>query len=280
MPTPAAPVTRVGAIAASPRIAIETPRLKGSIALKGARIDDLALTQYRETIDPKSPAVVLLSPSGSPHPFYAEFGWFGATGTTVKLPTSDTIWRQEGSGALGVGHPVTLVYDNGEGLEFRRTIAVDDKYLFTVEDKVVNKGTGAVALFPYALISRHGTPETLGYIIMHEGMIGVLPEGQAGMFGNRDLKELTYSDIEKAKQVTYKATHAWLGITDKYWAATLIPDNKAEVQARFRADTVGTLKTYQADYHGALQVIEPGATGSARFALVCGCEGGCHRRWL
>ena len=124
---------------------------------------------------------------------------------------------------LEVGRPVTLVYDNGEGLEFRRTIAVDDKYLFTVEDKVVNKGTGAVALFPYALISRHGTPETLGYYILHEGMIGILPEGQTSVFGNKDLKELTYSDIEKAKQVTYKATHAWLGITDKYWAATLIP---------------------------------------------------------
>ena len=146
-------------LAASPRIAIDTPRLKGSIALKGARIDDLALTQYRETVDPKSPAIVLLAPSGTEHPFYAEFGWVPGAGVTAKLPNADTVWRQEGAGALTVGKPITLAWDNGEGLEFRRTIAVDDKYLFTVKDEVANKGAAPVTLFPYALISRHGTPE-------------------------------------------------------------------------------------------------------------------------
>ena len=128
---------------ASPRVPIETPRLRGSIALKGAQIDDLALTQYRETVDPKSPPIVLLSPSGSPHPFYAEFGWVGGAGAPVKAPDSNTVWTQQGSGALGVGKPVTLTWDNGEGLEFRRTIAVDDKYLFTVEDEVANKSAAA-----------------------------------------------------------------------------------------------------------------------------------------
>ena len=139
---------------------IATDSLQGSIALKGGRIDDLALVKFRETVDPKSPPIMLLSPSGTADPFYAEFGWTGAAGANVKVPTSETVWTQTGSGALGVGHPVTLTYDNGEGLEFRRTIAVDDKYLFTIKDEVTNKGANPVSLYPYALISRHGTPQT------------------------------------------------------------------------------------------------------------------------
>src|SRR5438128_5329114 len=102
-PSPAAQAqTREAVLAASPRIAIDTPRLKGSIALKGARLDDLALAQYRETVHPKSPPIVLLAPSRTERPFYAEFGWVPGAGATAKLPNADTVWRQEGSGALSV----------------------------------------------------------------------------------------------------------------------------------------------------------------------------------
>jgi len=182
-PTPGPQQSREAALAGSPRVQIDTPRLKGSIALRGARIDDLSLSHYRVTVDPNSPPVVLLSPSGSPHPFYAEFGWVGAAGATVKVPDGDTGWAQEGSGTLGVDRPVTLKWDNGQGLEFRRTIAVDDKYLFTVRDEVVNRGATPATLYPFALISRHGTPETLGYYILHEGLIG--------KFGDERSQEVT-----------------------------------------------------------------------------------------
>jgi len=141
-------MSRDAALAASPRVRIDTPSLSGSIALKGGRIDDLSLVKYRETVDPNSPPIVLLAPSGSPHPFYAEFGWSAPSGASVKLPDADTLWQQQGSGALSVGRPVTLVYDNGQGLQFRRTIAVDDKYLFTIKDEVVNNGTAPVTLYP------------------------------------------------------------------------------------------------------------------------------------
>jgi YidC/Oxa1 family membrane protein insertase len=261
---PGQALTREAVIAASPRIQIDTPDVRGSIALKGARIDDIALIKYRETVDPKSPPIYLLSPSGAPHPFYAEFGWVAGSGTQLKLPNADTVWRQQGSGALTVGKPVTLVYDNGEGLEFRRTIAVDDRYLFTVEDSVVNNTGGPVTLFPYALISRHGVPPTLGYYILHEGLIGVL--------GNEGLKEVTYSDIEKAKQQTFKVTNAWLGITDKYWAATLLPDTKAQLQARFSAGTLGAVKTFQTDYLLDAVTIAPGASGKAFGRLFAGAK--------
>ena len=257
-------LTRDAVLAAGPRIAVETPLVKGSIALKGARLDDLALTQYRETVDPKSPAIVLLSPPGTEHPFYAEFGWVAGAGTTAKLPSAETEWRREGSGALTPANPVTLTWDNGEGLEFRRTIAVDDKYLFTAKDEVVNKGTAPVTLVPYAYVRRHGTPKTEGYYILHEGYIGV--------FGDQGLKEDSYKNVEEKKEIRFKATNAWLGFTDKYWAATLLPDIKANVQAAYSAGTAGTAKTYQADYLLDPQTIAPGASGAADFRLFAGAK--------
>ena len=262
---PAQTMTRDAALAASPRVHIDTPSLSGSISLKGARIDDLSLIKYRETVDPNSPPIVLLAPSGSPHPFYAEFGWSAPSGASVKLPTADTLWQQQGSGALSVGHPVTLVYDNGEGLQFHRTIAVDDKYLFTIKDEVINNGAAPVTLYPFGLVSRHGTPQTLGYYILHEGLIGV--------FGDKGLQEETYADIEKKKEVFFNATNVWLGITDKYWAATLLPDTNAQVAAKFSTGTIGNnIKTYQSDYLGAAQTIAPGGAAAVNGRLFAGAK--------
>src|SRR5215813_10723760 len=258
-------MSRDAALAASPRVRIDTPSLSGSISLRGGRIDDLSLVKYRETVDPNSPPIVLLAPSGSPHPFYAEFGWSAPSGASVKLPDSDTLWQQQGAGALSVGRPVTLVYDNGEGLQFRRTIAVDDKYLFTIKDEVINNGAAPVTLYPFGLISRHGTPQTLGYYILHEGLIGV--------FGDKGLQEETYADIEKQKSISFTATNVWLGITDKYWAATLLPDTKTQVQAKFSTGTIGNnIKTYQSDYLGPAQTIAPGSTAVVDGRLFAGAK--------
>ena len=265
-PTSVAPqaTTRAAALAASPRVRIDTPDLAGSISLKGARIDDLSLIKYHETVEPNSPPVVLLSPSASPEPFYSEFGWLTETGTSAKVPTSETIWRQEGSGPLSVGRPLMLVYDNGEGLEFRRTIGVDDKYLFTVRDEVINKGSAAVTLYPYARILRQGTPPTLGYYILHEGLIGV--------FGDKGEQTATYKDIESKKTLTFDVTNAWLGITDKYWAAALIPDTAARVHAEFAFAPLGDIKTYQTDYRLDPLTIAPGRTGAADARLFAGAK--------
>ena len=263
--TVAQPMSRDAALALSPRVRIETPSLSGSIAVKGGRIDDLSLVKYRETVDPSSPPIVLLAPSGSPHPFYAEFGWSPAGGAPLKLPNADTMWQQEGSGALGVGRPVPLVYDNGEGLLFRRTIAVDENYLFTLKDEVINKGATPVTLYPFALISRHGTPQTLGYYILHEGLIGV--------FGDKGLQEETYANIEKQKELSFAATNVWLGITDKYWAATLLPDTSTQVNAKFSTGTIGNnIKTYQSDYLGPAQTIAPGGAAAVDGRLFAGAK--------
>jgi YidC/Oxa1 family membrane protein insertase len=260
----AAPTTRAAALAASPRVPIATESLQGSIALKGGRIDDLALVKFRETVDPRSPPIELLSPSGSPEPFYAEFGWTNAAGGDVAVPTADTVWKQNTSGTLSVGHPVTLTFDNGQGQEFRRTIAVDDKYLFTVKDEVVNKSDKPVTLYPFALISRHGAPKTLGYYILHEGLIG--------KFGDKGSEEITYKSIDDKKALSFDATNAWLGITDKYWAAVLLPKADAHVLANFKASELGTIKTYQTDYLLDARTIAPGATGSADARLFAGAK--------
>ncbi len=258
------PLLRQEALARSQRVAIDTPRLRGSIALTGGRIDDLSLIQYRETIDPKSRPIELLSPSGSPQPFYAEFGWIDGSSMNLKVPTSETVWLQEGSDGLGVGRPVALVWQNGQGLEFRRTISVDDKYLFNVRDEVANHGQAAVVLAPYALISRHNPPPTLGYYLLHEGAIGVL--------GDQGLQEVTYKTLDDKKRMTFKPDNAWLGFTDKYWAAILLPAASSHLQAGFSADALGNLKTYQADYVQDAQTIEPGRTGGAAARLFAGAK--------
>ncbi|TAK48600.1 MAG: membrane protein insertase YidC [Xanthobacteraceae bacterium] len=259
-------LSRDAALAASPRVAITTPRLTGSIALKGGRIDDLSFVKYRETVDPKSPAIVLLSPSGAPHPYYAEFGWVAASGGTAKVPDANSQWRQEGTGALTPATPVTLTFDNGEGLTFRRTIAIDDNYLFTIRDDVSNAGSAPVTLYPFGLVSRHGTPQVQGYYILHEGLVGVL--------GDQGLQELTYKSIEDKKSVAFKITNGWLGITDKYWAATLLPNTDAALQAHFSSAANGTVKTYQADYLLDPQTIAPGGSGSANARLFAGAKEG------
>jgi len=257
-------VNRDAAIAANPRIKIDTPRLVGSISLKGARIDDLSLVQFRETVDPASPPIELFSPSGTANPYYAEFGWVPAAGSTARIPDQTTMWEQEGAGSLTPTTPVTLKYDNGEGLTFRRVISIDDRYLFTVRDEVTNVGTAPATLYPFALISRHGTPQVSGYYILHEGLIGYL--------GSDGLQQYTYKKIDDAKNVSFKVTNGWLGITDKYWAAALLPDTSAQLQARFSSNLVGGLRTYQTDYLQDAQTVAIGGTASANTRLFAGAK--------
>ena len=271
-PGAAAPVvSRDTAIAASPRVKIETPRVSGSIALKGARIDDLSLEKFRDTVDPKSPAIVLFSPSNTAHPYYAEFGWVAASGSTARTPDRETVWQQEGTGALSPSNPVTLKYDNGEGLTFRRTIAIDERYLFTITDDVTNVGSAPVTLYPFALISRHGTPEVSGYYILHEGLIGYL--------GEKGLQEHGYKSVAEApvlgngrRSFEFNVTNGWLGITDKYWAAALLPDTSARLKARFLAEEPGPKVRYQTDYLQDPQTIAIGGTGSANAQLFAGAK--------
>jgi YidC/Oxa1 family membrane protein insertase len=260
--------TRQGAIDASPRVGIQTPSLKGSISLKGGRIDDLVLAKYRETVDPKSPNVELFSPSSAPHPYYAEFGWSAGKGATQPMPGRDTLWRMEKGGSLTPESPVTLAWDNGQGLLFRRTISVDPDYLFKVKDEVENKSRSAVSLYPYALISRHGMPKLDGvWMILHEGFIGAV--GESG------LKEVGYTDVLKDNGAqSFKQTAGWLGFTDKYWATALIPDTKTPTEARFSGNkgVSGAKDTFQVDVSAGPIEIAPGTTQAFSSHLFAGAK--------
>jgi YidC/Oxa1 family membrane protein insertase len=264
VPAPPA-LTRDAALQTTARVRIETPSLRGSIALAGARIDDLVLAKYRETVDPKSPNVVLFSPSGAPHPYYAEYGWAVGNGVTQAMPGRDTVWRVEKEAPLTPASPVTLIWDNGQGLVFRRTIAVDADYLFTVTEQVENKTGAEITLHPFSLISRHGTPKTEGYYILHEGPIGVM--GDAG------LQELNYADLLKdGGTKTYtKKTGGWLGMTDKYWAAALIPDQKLLYDAKVLG-VKGGKEYFQTDFLMAGVSVPPGGQGSSTSNLFAGAK--------
>src|SRR6266700_1344260 len=264
-------VNRDAAIEATPRIKINSSRLSGSISLKGARIDDLALVQFRDTVDPASPAIVLFSPSGTASPYYAEFGWVPAAGSTVRLPDQNTTWEQEGSGELTPTTPVTLKYDNGDGLTFRRMVSIDDRYIFTIKDEVANVGNAAVTLYPFGLISRHGTPQVSGYYILHEGLIGYL--------GDQGLQEKNYKAVAEAPLLSngshgfeYSATNGWLGITDKYWAAALLPATNAQLKARYGSSLKGSVQTYQTDYLQDPQTVPIGGSGGVTTRLFAGAK--------
>jgi YidC/Oxa1 family membrane protein insertase len=238
--------SRDEAIAAGPRIKIDTPKLSGSIALTGGDIDDISLKTYRETVNPSSANIVLLSPNGSPNAYFTRFFWLAAAGSKATLPSVNTVWNADRT-TLTPAEPVTLTWDNGEGLLFKRTISADDGYMLTISDVVEATGTGETTLVPYSVIRRFNKPYVEGTYVLHEGFVGVL--------GEQGLQEYTYDNADKANPVaagTGKGTDfkaalgGFAGITDKYWAVALIPDQTTPFDATFQS-LDGPAKIYQAD---------------------------------
>ncbi len=264
-PTAVTPVTRDQALASTPRLKIDTPELQGSINLTGAQLDDLHLTGYRETIDPKSPTIVLLSPAGTPNAFFAEQGFVGATGTIAKLPDSKTVWQAPADAVLGVGKPVTLTWDNGAGLVFTRQISIDDHFVFSVTQGVQNNTAAPVALIPYGRVQRQDTPVIAGWWVFFEGMLGVLGD---------KLQEINYSDVVGAAEPTrVDSQGGWLGFTDKYWAAVMIPDQTRAIATTFQHQLLNGRDVYQTDYLAKdAIIIQPGATGIYQDQLFAGAK--------
>jgi YidC/Oxa1 family membrane protein insertase len=263
LPEPAAPSAQAAANA--PRVKIDTPRVEGSISLLGGRLDDLRLKDYHVTVDPGSPTVTLLSPLGSPDPYYVETGWVPSNDAAV--PASDTVWTLESGTTLTAETPVTLAWDNGAGLTFRRTISVDANYMFTVRQEVTNGTGAAVTLYPYSRVRRQGNPPVSGFWILHEGMIGVL--------GEDGLVQETYKalrDQDGGVMKLAEASGGWLGITDKYWATTVIPNPGTTFQPRFLFTTVNNVPAYQADYLAAAVTVAPGATGESTNLVFAGAK--------
>ncbi len=267
-----AAATREAAIAEQPRVKIDTPRLHGSIALIGGRIDDLTLATYHDTIDPKSPEVVLLWPSGTKDPYFAQFGWVaGSAGT--KVPEADTRWTAAG-GPLTPTSPVTLSWDNGAGLLFTRAISVDDNYMFTVRDAVKNSGAAPVTLQPYALISRTGTPESAGFTILHDGLAGYLGGhvfgGGGGFLWLQDVDR--YTSLVAGQPRKFSSEGGWLGFTDKYWLTALVPPQDATIEAKFIRTENSGIDRYQADYVGPAVTVPGDGVAAASLRFFAGAK--------
>ena len=256
---------RESIIAGTERVDINTSHITGTIALQGARIDDIHLVEYRETLDEDSDTVVLFSPSGSEDPFYAEFGWAQGAGGAATLPDANTVWQVEGNDTLTASTPVVLVYDYGEGLIFRRTISVDEDYLFTIRQEVENTTEAGVLLYPYGLVARHGEPRTSRMFILHEGLIG--------FFGEEGLAELDYDDVRDDGTTQYRdVSGGWLGITDKYWAATLIPSGLDSFRGEFRMDQILAGESFVAAYLGGGYEVPPGTSVGIENQLFAGAK--------
>lgn len=247
------------ALKKDPRVQITSSRLSGSINLKGGRIDDLVLRNYRETLDPTSNEIVLLLPVGSERPYYAEFGWLG---NGVRTPSSKTVWQASGS-TLSPGKPITLSWDNGQGMLFERQISLDGNYMFEITQRVKNVTKNSYSLAPYGLVSRTGTPSVLGFYILHEGLVGVL-EGA--------LQEVDYDDFEESGPKRFETIGGWLGITDKYWLAALIPDQAKKVKTGFRSDKRGNSQVYQADFLSPALDVNPGGTIETKSHFFAGAK--------
>lgn len=257
-PPPAAPRDRAAALKDSPRLTIETRRLQGSIALKGARIDDIILTGYRETLAKDAAAVKLFSPAGTTHAYFAGFGW---SGDGLKAPDADTLWQASGA-KLTPSTPVTLRWDNGAGQLFEIALSIDAHYMITAVQKVSNSGAGAVGVRPYGFISHAGKPKEPDTWTIHIGPMGVF-DGAANY-------DVDYADLDEGPASQgFKSTGGWLGFTDKYWLSALVPDQKANVDAQFRK---GNGEIYQADFTLPPALLAPGKAVSHSSRLFVGAK--------
>ncbi|MGN6466356.1 MAG: membrane protein insertase YidC [Rhizobiaceae bacterium] len=254
---------RAESIDASKRVRIDTPSLSGSINLTGARIDDLVLKHYRETVEKNSPNLELLNPAGLPQGYYAEIGFVG-NDKTGQVPGPTTVWNVEGNATLTPSTPVTLTYTNDKGLTFKRTISIDDNYMFTIDDSIANSGSGPVSLSNYGRVTRFNKPDDRSSYVLHEGLIGVT--------GKEGLQEIKYSKIESEKDVTPgKSEDGWLGITDKYWAVALVPSEKQAFQPHFNYFSDGRPR-YQSDYLTDPISVAPGQSANIETLVFAGAK--------
>ena len=260
VPGAAAFVNRPQAVGASPRVPVDNAAVRGSVNLRGARFDDLFLKDYRQSIARDAPPVELFRPEGAKQAYFADVGWTGAAAT----PSPNTIWTVAEGARLTPATPLTLTHDNGQGLVFTRQIAVDDSYMFTVTDTVANRGAAPVTLAPYATVQRQGLPADLSNnMIIHEGAVGIL--------GDR-LKLIKFKPWREKGGESAATTGGWVGVTDKYWLAAVIPNQAEQAQGQFRVSQVNGVDVYEANVVGAARTLAPGMQTTETTRVFAGAK--------
>jgi len=255
------------AVADADRITIDTPRLEGSLSLLAGRIDDLRLKDYTNTIDAGSPIVTLLSPEGSINAYYSINGWAAASGVDPKeVPGPTTLWSSR-SATLTTSSPVTLTWENGKGLSFKRVISIDENFMFNIEQSVSNSGATPVALAPYGQIARHGEPPNLkGFFILHEGLVR-MSDGELNETNYDDMPEFDINPKERAPaEVVQVAEGGWIGFTDHYWMTTIVPQGAFKSVAKYDINN----DIYLTEAVQPTQTIAPGTTSSVVSQFFAG----------
>jgi YidC/Oxa1 family membrane protein insertase len=261
----------IAALESAPRIAIDTPKLKGALSLLGGRIDELSLENYKESLDEGAPDYALLKPQNDQHAYYALFGWAPGSGLSADaVPGPQTLWTTQDTSPLTPDHPVTLNWDNGQGLTFHRTISVDDEYMFTITQSVTNNSSNAVSMAPYGIITRHGLPEgMLNRYIVHEGLVG-MHDGELTEVKYKKMKDFDVAPSEGAQADVIRVQESgWIGFTDHYWMTTLIPPTgpfKSVAKYNEARDI------YQTEAVQPTRTLAPGETTQAETRLFAGAK--------
>ncbi|MDO6727725.1 membrane protein insertase YidC [Cognatishimia sp. 1_MG-2023] len=256
----------------APRVKIETARLSGSISLQGGRIDDLALKDYRETLAEDSETVHLFKPRSNPNSYYALYGWAPGAGLGLDtVPGANTIWTVESGDTLTDTSPVTLSWDNGAGLTFRREISIDANFMFSVSQSVTNTGAGTVSLAPYGILARHGQPADLkNFFILHEGLVS-MSDGELNETDYDSIADLDFNQSEGARaEVTQVTESGWIGFTDHYWMATLIPEQTSPFKSVAKYDERRDI--YQTEAVLPTQTLADGQTVTVNSQLFAGAK--------
>ena len=250
-----------------PRLVINAPSVQGTVNLRGAVLDDLVLKHYRETVQPKSPDVRILSPVNTARPNYVDFGWRASPGDQIRLPNEQTVWTASGK-LLDVAHPLVLTWNNGQGVTFEISLAVDDNFMFTVTQKVHNATNQPLVLYPFYRVNRGYTPEETGSTLVHEGPIAVIDDRlNEGSYKDVRTEGVPPDGISWSKQ----GQGGWAGITDKYWLMAVVPNQSRSVMGSYSWDSL----------HGVYQVgftdmtpmrVGVGQTQTTEFHVFAGAK--------
>ena len=269
-------LTREQALAQSPRVPVDTPSLKGSIALKGALVDDLYLAKYHETVDPKSAMVELLRPALGEHAYYIQSGFNGQN--LPNMPTADTLWTLASGTVLSPGKPVVLTYDNGAGLRFQRTLSIDNDYMITEDDQVVNASGQPAVIAPYSMVVRHDMPVGAGKsAYVHEGSMATSSKSMTpASLSDYHTQSYSYKDLAKSKDAKaldkQPSVGGWFGITDMYWMAAVIPNQKQAVDFTTKASLIDNKPVFQAGYVDHALSLAPGAVWKGQSRIFAGAK--------
>ena len=246
------------------RIKIDAPRLQGSISLKGLKIDDLTFKDYKETLNEDDKLVTLFKPGSTKGGYFSNFGWIKASSDeNFDLPNDQTVWSTN-SKKITNKKSATFSWTNNQGIQFEQEILVDENYMFTIKQKIINNSNKDISLSPVGKISRTDTPKTQGFFILHEGPIGVV---------DNVLEEIDYKDLKKnIGPIEYNSKGGWFGITDKYWLATIIPDQSSNVIARYQFYTKNNKEKYQVDFKGGIVEIPSNKSITIKSLLYAGAK--------